>query len=311
MPAPVSTGEPRHAALLYQSPAEFQSSIAGFIGAGLSAGDAVFVASTRPQMSLLRPALDGSSDDVVWDDMADLGANPGRVISRLQFFADQHPGQAVRCVLEPAWPTRTQDELREAVRCEALINLALRGSPVTVLCPYDTRLGHRLMSSVERTHPVLRQGSQRWRSPSFTGTPPVPAECDLPLPRPPASADVLPYRDDMAVVRQFTASHARKAGLAPARVTDLAAAVHELAANTLAHTRGPGTLSVWDTGTEIICQISDGGHITDPLAGVLRPDPATTGGGRGLWVVHQMCDLVEIRTGPAGTTVRLHMRSGS
>ena len=31
-------------------------------------------------------------------------------------------------------------------------------------------------------------------------------------------------------------------------------------------------------------------------------------GGSGMWVVHQVCDLVELRTGPLGTTVRLHLR---
>jgi hypothetical protein len=30
-------------------------------------------------------------------------------------------------------------------------------------------------------------------------------------------------------------------------------------------------------------------------------------GGKGLWVVNQLCDLVQARTGPAGTTTRLHM----
>jgi hypothetical protein len=31
-------------------------------------------------------------------------------------------------------------------------------------------------------------------------------------------------------------------------------------------------------------------------------------GGYGLWLVNQVCDLVQARTGRAGTTIRLHMR---
>jgi hypothetical protein len=31
-------------------------------------------------------------------------------------------------------------------------------------------------------------------------------------------------------------------------------------------------------------------------------------GGNGLWLVNQVCDLVQARTGQAGTTIRLHMR---
>jgi anti-sigma regulatory factor (Ser/Thr protein kinase) len=129
-----------------------------------------------------------------------------------------------------------------------------------------------------------------------------------PLSSPPDGAEVLRYRASLASVREFTADRARRAGLAPRRVSDLVIAVSELTANTLAHTSGPGTLTMWVTDDEVICQVQDQGQITDPLAGRVRPAPDAPGGGRGLWVVYQACDRVEIRTGPAGTTVRVHMR---
>ena len=106
----------------------------------------------------------------------------------------------------------------------------------------------------------------------------------------------------------FAAASAARAGLPPHRVGDLIIAVGELIANTLAHTNEPGQLTLWTTGSEVICQVHDIGEITDPLAGRPRPDPGGPGGGRGLWVVHQLCDLVEIRTGPAGTTTRVHLQ---
>ena len=31
-------------------------------------------------------------------------------------------------------------------------------------------------------------------------------------------------------------------------------------------------------------------------------------GGRGVWLANQLCDLVQIRSGAAGTVVRLHAR---
>lgn len=129
-----------------------------------------------------------------------------------------------------------------------------------------------------------------------------------PLSTPPDGAELLWYRANLAAVREFTAVRARRAGLPPRRVSDLVIAVSELAANTLAHTSGPGMLTLWVTDDEIICQVQDQGQITDPLAGTVRPASDAPGGGRGLWVVHQVCDRVEIRTGPAGTTVRVHMR---
>ena len=119
---------------------------------------------------------------------------------------------------------------------------------------------------------------------------------------------MLRYRASLAQVRKFTTARARRAGLPPHRVNDLVIAVAELAANTLVHTSGPGTLTLWITDDEVICQVQDQGQITDPRAGMIRPAPDAPGGGRGLWVVHQVCDRVEISTGQAGTTVRVHMR---
>jgi hypothetical protein len=34
------------------------------------------------------------------------------------------------------------------------------------------------------------------------------------------------------------------------------------------------------------------------------------GGGRGLWLTNQLCDLVQIRSGDAGTVVRAHVLAG-
>jgi anti-sigma regulatory factor (Ser/Thr protein kinase) len=125
---------------------------------------------------------------------------------------------------------------------------------------------------------------------------------------PPPGAVTLIYRENQAAVRRWAADRARRAGLAPERVGDLVIAVGELAGNTLLHTSGPGSLSIWVADGEIICQVQDSGQISDPLAGTRRLDAADPGRGRGLWVVNQLCDLVEKRTGASGTTVRLHMR---
>jgi anti-sigma regulatory factor (Ser/Thr protein kinase) len=96
-------------------------------------------------------------------------------------------------------------------------------------------------------------------------------------------------------------------GLPERRARDLVLCVSELAANTIRHATGRGTLRVWHDTDEIVCQLSDRGHIKDALAGRLRPEPGAMGG-HGLWIVHQACDLVELRSGQRGTTIRLHMR---
>jgi anti-sigma regulatory factor (Ser/Thr protein kinase) len=296
----------RHGALLYASLGEYVASVATLAETAAQAGDPVLVACARPALDLLRQRLNGHGDLVTWADMRDIGVNPARLIDRIQLFTGQHRGRVIWCVHEPAWPARSPEELREVIRHEALVNLALADVPVNVLCPYDKRLGTELIDSVQRTHPEVSQGGRRRPSPLYAAGM-VPDECDRPLDTPPAAAEELIYRDDLAGVRDFTARIVRRAGLIPRRVGDLVIAVGELAANTFAHTSGPGTVTLWATGSEVICQVNDNGQITDPMAGRLKPDGAAARGGYGLWVVQQVCDLVEIRTSPAGTAIRLHM----
>ena len=135
----------------------------------------------------------------------------------------------------------------------------------------------------------------------------MPPDCDAPLPAPPARAAWLRYTANLRSIRDLVASHAAQAGLTSGRGADLVLAVSEIAANTLRHTRDGGTLAVWRTPDSLICQLHDQGRITDPLAGQRRPALDVLGG-QGLWVVNQVCDLVELRSGRTGTTVRLQMR---
>ncbi|MGH3157215.1 MAG: ATP-binding protein [Streptosporangiaceae bacterium] len=115
----------------------------------------------------------------------------------------------------------------------------------------------------------------------------------------------MPYRNDLRAVRIRVTSYARQAGLTDKRTADLELAASEAAANTLRHAGGAGTLRLWHTPHEIVCEITDPGHIQGPLAG--RRRPAHDRSGHGLSIVNQLCDLVELRTGPQGTTIRMHI----
>ena len=126
----------------------------------------------------------------------------------------------------------------------------------------------------------------------------------------PDGAATLAYGAELGLLRAHVARQASTMGLAPDRVLDLVLAVGELASNTVRHTDAGGVLAIWSAGNELLCQVQDTGHISDPLAGRRRP-AADAGGGHGLWVVHQVCDLVELRSGPGGTVIRMHMHLGS
>jgi len=308
--APILTQKFEHAAVFYRSTAEYLDAVLGFVADGLERADPVLVAVPGPKVGLLREHLGERAGRVSFADMRVMGANPAWIIPQLAAFADAHGGGAVRYVGEPAWETRTAAELSETTRHEALINLAFAGTAVSILCPYDrTRLPRGVITNAERTHPVLIRDGQASASRAYSSPGVFPADCDGPLARPPSRAAALAYRDDLAQVRAFAAEHARRAGLPADRVRDLVIAVSELAANTWRHTDAGGTLHVWAADGELLCQIHDSGSISDQLAGRRRPvlDGA---GGSGLWVVYQICDLVELRTASTGITVRLHFRLG-
>ena len=83
-------------------------------------------------------------------------------------------------------------------------------------------------------------------------------------------------------------------------------AVDELATNTLRYARGEGTLRTWRENGSLLVEVADGGHIADPLAGRDLPSPDEIGG-RGLYLVNQLCDLVQMRSSPEGSVIRVHM----
>jgi anti-sigma regulatory factor (Ser/Thr protein kinase) len=114
------------------------------------------------------------------------------------------------------------------------------------------------------------------------------------------------YRSDLSQVRALVFQQARAAGLTESRANDLVLAVSEVTANTLRHTKSSGTLAIWHDTEEIVCEVHDGGRIADPLVGTRKPPPDASGG-HGLWLVRQVCDLVELTSDGEGTTVRMHM----
>ena len=114
------------------------------------------------------------------------------------------------------------------------------------------------------------------------------------------------YTTNLSEVRVLAETQARLAGLAEDRVVDFVIAVSEVAGNTVRHARSQGSMEIWCDAGEIICEIRDSGVITDPMVG-RRPPTADANGGHGLWLVHQICDKVELQSNENGTTVRLHL----
>jgi anti-sigma regulatory factor (Ser/Thr protein kinase) len=297
---------PLHAALLGPRSPERTALVADFVRNGLARGEAVSIGVSTPESEILRQALGDRGAQAAFFDVTELGRNPGRIIPAMLDFATAHAGRRVRYVSQPFWAGRSAAQTAEAMRHEALVNLAFAHADVAIVCLYEgAGLDSQVAAAATQTHPAIYRDGQLHTSACYAGPGQFPPAFDRPLTPPSLQVVSLTYRHDLYPVRAHVARCAREAGLTGDRAGDLVLAANEVAANTLAHTDGSGTVQVWRGQGEVICQVQDTGQVTNPLAG--RSRSASDGSGHGLWVVNQICDLVELRTGPDGTLVRMHM----
>jgi anti-sigma regulatory factor (Ser/Thr protein kinase) len=298
----------QHEALLYRGEEDFLAATVPFVLDGIALGQPVMVAVAPPRLGQLRAAVGADAPGVAFVDMTEVGANPARIIPAWRAFVDEHAGRAVRGIGEPVWAGRRATEVVECHLHEALLNLAVEPDvPLWLLCPYDAdALPAPVITEAARSHPALREGEAYRGSTSYGGTHLVDTLFGADLPDPPLETTAVIFtREDLGQLRGRVRGHAAAAGLRPDRAADLVAAVTEVATNSIRHGGGGGTLRIWRDQDALICEITDTGHITDPLAGRRTPAPATASG-RGLWLANQLADLLQTRSGPAGTTTRLH-----
>jgi anti-sigma regulatory factor (Ser/Thr protein kinase) len=301
----------RHEALLYAGEDELVAATSSFVRAGLAAGEPTLVVVGRRKIDRLREALGGDADAVYFADMGQVGRNPARIIPAWRDFVVRHaaPGTRLRGVGEPIVAGRGPDELVECQRHESLLNLAFADAEsFWLVCPYDVEsLEPAVIDEARRSHPYVVHGAGRSESAEYEA---VAATFDAPLPEPAdVAAEVHFEAGPLEALRRVVVDQAARAGLARSRIVDLLVAVDEIARNSLRHGGGRGILRIWHQGRRVVCEIRDRTRIDDPLADRELPSPESTTG-RGLWIANQLCDLVQIRSFPTGTVVRLHVASG-
>jgi len=101
-------------------------------------------------------------------------------------------------------------------------------------------------------------------------------------------------------LRAAVHAHVGQAGLSEDRVGEVVLAVHELAANAVAHGAGHGRLRIWNLDGALGCEVVDGGAAGTTDAPETA-DPWPTTDGHGLWLVRQVADYLDLRSGPYGT----------
>jgi anti-sigma regulatory factor (Ser/Thr protein kinase) len=294
----------RHEALIYTDPEDFLAGAVPFLREALEAGEPALVAVSAANTALLEGELAADAIAVRFAEMETLGRNPARIIPFWREFVEANGGRPVRGIGEPVWPGREPAEIDECERHESLLDVAFSPPPAwSLLCPYDGgALGDEVLEKVARSHGSVRRDGVSAGSDEYVAG----GDCFAgELSEQPAGAEEFGFdRTRLAEVRRRVQRAAERAGLPASDTADLIIAASELAANSVAHGGGSGTLRTWRDAGRLLVELEDAGSIEEPLAGRLRPEP-TQEGGRGLWLANQLCDLVQIRSRPGRTTVRL------
>jgi len=298
-----------HSALMYAGRDEFVAKCSAFLRAGIRAGEPGLVMVGPEKITALRDALGEDAGGVCFADMTQAGRNPAWIIPKWRAFAEANQGRRMRGIGEPIWAERTADELVECQRHESLINHAFADAVgFKLVCPYDTdALDADVIHEAECSHPVLAAEGSEKASDAYRGTEACAAPHVAPLPEPGGTVNGMPFGVTMIdAVRRAVERHAARAGLQEMRRQDLVLAVNELATNSVRHGGGYGRLRLWTDDDHVVCEVRDRGAIADPMAGRQLPF-APQPHGYGLWLAHQVCDLVQVRALPGGGVVRVHM----
>ncbi len=300
----------RHEAFLYHDARQFVSVLGPFVEEGLAAGEPVMVALIREHANWLRDNLGAQSRKVKFVDMAQLGRNPARIIPAWQQFLDSRSGtdRPVRGIGEPIWAGRGPEEILECQLHEALLNVAVDPkTPFWLICPYDAPgLDASLMEEAHRSHLAVLDGSRYEGSSHYAGRTHIDALFTAALPDLEGQPTEFMFsRDTLDSVFGIVTLDAYAAELRSDKISDLAGTIRRLAGASLDRAAEKGVLRIWHRPDALICDVSDDTVIDDVLVGrrslkVYASD--------GLWQANQVCDLVQVRSGPSGTTVRLHMR---
>jgi anti-sigma regulatory factor (Ser/Thr protein kinase) len=296
-----------HAAVFYRGLDDLVARVVPFVAEGLAKDQPVLVVEAPDRAQALSAALGEDAGRVEFLDMAEVGGNPARIIPAWLEFVAAHPGEDVRGVGEPVWPGRTAAELDECQLHEALLNVAfddIVGTGFRLLCPYDAdALPEDVIDGALRTHPYVDPAT---RAVGYGGHRHAEAHFGSPLSAVPTDAVEIPFcEEDLPGLRTVVRRLGEGARLGHDVIDDLVLAVHELATNSVRHGGGAGVLHGWQDTSAVVLEVSDPGVIEDLLVG-REPADAWAESGRGLWMANRLCDLVQLRSSPQGTRVRLY-----
>lgn len=299
----------RHEAFLWRSRSDYVSGLVPFVLEGLDAGEAVLVGATPEHARWITRELGPRAHEVQLVDLGQLAHNPARIMPALQDLLRTScgPGRPARGIGEPVWPGRGPETTREVQLHEALLNLAIDPDlPFWLVCPYDVEhLEPTLLADAEGSHPVIVTATSYAGSARYRGRDHARAlfTADLPdLGGPEVDLRVAATALDLAA-EQVTL-RAAASDLSSDQVVLLSEVVRALVVESVRRGADEARLRLWDEPRALVCEVSDPTVVEDLLIG---RRPPVRGRHDPVWLANQVCDLVQVRSNPCGTSVRLHL----
>ena len=291
---------------MYRSEAECGDTVGAFLREAAAAAEPVLVALPAERLAQVQDAAAGKAPENRFEDMREVGRNPNRLLPMIEDWVRGHEG-ATRVVSEAIFPGRSYAETVECLRHETLLNAVLADAPATILCPFDAaNLDAAALAGAELTHPSVVEGGRRRASDAYSGSAELDLDARWPLEPPTGPVDEI---DPVGLwdLRRAVADDPIVGALSRERRSDLVLAVNEAATNAVRHNDGAYRTRIWHDGRGVVTELrADHGLGDRRVLHGARPAPEAESG-RGLWLINEVCDLVEFRSDAQGMTLRLHM----
>jgi transcriptional regulator with XRE-family HTH domain len=147
-----------HQALLYEDGEDFGASAAPFLAEALTNGEAALAVTTKANLKRLRRELGDGAGRMRFADSSAWYRTPTAALRSYESFVNDSVASGapwVRIIGEPVWNGRSREEIRLWARYESWLNLAFRGAPLTLVCPYDLRaVSDEILELARTTHPA-------------------------------------------------------------------------------------------------------------------------------------------------------------